>query len=91
MSDNEGFIKLKAYKENSFLKFAISDNGAGMSQDKLQEINQRLESSDISVGKHIGLANVHQRIQLLFGKEYGIKIIPLIKGTMIDITLPLKP
>lgn len=91
LSDNEGFIKLKAYKENSFLKFAISDNGAGMSQDKLQEINQRLESSDISVGKHIGLANVHQRIQLLFGKEYGIKIIPLIKGTMIDITLPLKP
>lgn len=89
-NDNSGFIKLKIYKENNFLKFSISDNGTGIPNDKLQEINQKLKSTDVPIGKHIGLANVNQRIQLLFGDEYGVKIIPLDKGTKIEITLPIK-
>jgi two-component system sensor histidine kinase YesM len=63
----------------------VSDNGLGMSQEtlnKIFEINPSRSSG-------IGVKNVHQRIQLYFGKEYGLKISSeLEEGTTVEIWLP---
>ena len=44
-----------------------------------------LNSSD---SKHIGVMNVHRRIQLLFGEEYGVSFPPSASGTEIFIRIP---
>ena len=67
----------------------IKDNGDGMSNKTLLKIITSIEdqSSDSS---HIGLNNVHRRIQLLYGPSFGIKIkSDLDKGTTVTINMPV--
>lgn len=69
--------------------FEIIDNGAGMEQHLVQE----MMTLDDEKGKHfsgIGIHNVHDRIQLLYGKDYGVIVSSSIGlGTIVTITLPL--
>ena len=68
----------------------ISDNGAGITPERLKEVNKNLDSIDaVTTGKHIGLANVNQRIKLIWGDEAGIKLIPLEQGLTVEISHPL--
>jgi two-component system sensor histidine kinase YesM len=49
-----------------FIKISITDDGAGVSGEKLREIN---------MGKTgIGLKNLSERLRLWYGKECGLKI-----------------
>lgn len=77
----------------------ISDNGKGMSLQELDSLNQKIHSSD-QIGKGvnaneqngtgIALANVHKRIQLLYGKEYGLNVYSSEKcGTDVELMLPI--
>ena len=43
-------------------------------------------------GSGVGLVNVHNRIQILFGKEYGLEIeSELDEGTTVSIRIPAIP
>ena len=54
---------------------AITDNGAGISGEIQQKLEERLgQSSTESSTDSIGLYNVNQRIKLRFGEPYGIGI-----------------
>lgn len=64
--------------------FEIRDNGLGMSKESLEEI--WIKESD-----SLGIKNTHDRIQLYFGKEYGLQIQSVLgKGTVVKIVLPKK-
>lgn len=89
LKDRKGMIYLKGFKNDNILNIIISDNGNGIDPQKLEEVNRRLTSDDVPSGKHIGLANVNQRIQLILEKKYGVKILPLEQGVQINITQPL--
>lgn len=89
LKDKKGKITLKAFEKNGCLHIIISDNGVGMTNDKLEALNKKLKSNEIPTGKHIGLANVNQRIQLIFGKEYGIAVNPKNCGVEIELTQPI--
>jgi sensor histidine kinase YesM len=47
-----------------------------------------LESDDIPENRGLGLLNVQQRIRLIFGNGYGIKISSGSGGTSVTVTLP---
>ena len=49
----------------------ITDNGAGMTGARLEELNRAMESGE-RVG--FGLATVHERLRLLFGSPYGLTL-----------------
>ena len=50
----------------------IEDNGKGMDAD---EINKWLNKNDKEEQKEsIGLRNIHRRLQLVFGMQYGLKV-----------------
>ncbi|RAV15327.1 sensor histidine kinase [Paenibacillus contaminans] len=56
------------------LQLCVSDNGPGMTPERLAEVRQRLtESVQPSGQQHIGLLNVHQRLQS-FGPLYGVRL-----------------
>lgn len=83
-SVDEGLVEIQAYLEEEALVFCVKDNGAGMSPQQLENI---LTAPAGHSG--IGVKNVHERIQLTFGKGYGITINSVLdEGTQVFIRLP---
>lgn len=75
-------------EEDGFMIY-VTDNGDGISPERLLEINEILNKKNNS-SSHIGLYNVKKRISLLYGEEYGLKIESDDgKGTKVTIKLPL--
>ena len=69
--DKEGKITISAHIIESKLILTVEDNGEGMTD---QQITSILEEQ-VKDRKHfngIGIPNVKERIQLFFGKEYGL-------------------
>lgn len=89
------FIRIDAGEENGFFWVSVEDNGAGMMSDKLAELHEKLNANrlgDESDGKKdgIGILNVHRRIQMVFGEEYGLRIdSELERGTKIRLIFPV--
>lgn len=84
----DGKIVISAYEQDKFLYLTVWDNGVGMSEDKVTALREVLAKkpelqtehatvrSTIQVNKPfgIGILNVHRRITIVFGDEYGIEI-----------------
>jgi len=90
-----GKINITARQSHKKCCICISDNGIGITEDKLQEINRQLDmdpdSLDNSARDKIGIYNVNSRIKLQYGKEYGLKLYSNYgKGTTVKIVLPAK-
>lgn len=66
-------IDITAKLCDEMLILTIRNDGVGMEPERLREVMDQLEQEHDST-RHIGLHNIHRRIQLLYGKEYGIKI-----------------
>lgn len=64
-------ILIKAFKDQEALIVQIIDNGNGIENDKLEEINNMAAFSG-TMRKSIGIKNVDMRIKLFFGQEYGL-------------------
>jgi two-component system sensor histidine kinase YesM len=65
----------------------VTDDGAGMTEDRLQAIKMSMNDSQQQVG--YGLCSVHQRIKLYFGESYGIQIESESGiGTVVTVELP---
>lgn len=71
-SDNR--ISIKGKLEQGDIVLQVVDNGTGISSDKLELINQQRTTAEVNPTGSIGLANVQERIQIVFGKVYGITI-----------------
>ncbi len=88
--DRPGIVGIIAKKKAEKLEITVFDNGCGMSEEQLQKVHTQLEeNSEPDNFESIGIENVHFRIRLLFGKEYGlvIKSIPN-QGTAVKIIIP---
>ena len=80
-----------------FLLLCISDDGNGMEERKVADINERLQKSGgiLATGESetkggIALVNVNTRIHLLFGEEYGIQVYSMQEnGTNVKIRIPV--
>lgn len=85
---DEGFIKVSAEIVNEKLLLQVSDNGSGMRPETVENILTARSESKEGVG--VGVKNVHERIQLCYGKEYGLEFISEVdQGTIVKIWLPL--
>ena len=78
-------IHIRGFREDSCLILTVEDNGLGMPEQKVQAIFRK----DASLNR-VGVRNVHQRIQLIYGEEYGLSIQSRPgQGTTVRFTLPL--
>ena len=85
-----GEIKVTAKKEGNAIVITVSDNGIGISEDKLNEIKKNLYEENFPGSKNIGLMNVNKRTKLIFGKFYGIGIESGNSNTTVSYTIPFK-
>ena len=86
--DDEGEIWVRGYRDGEDVCIEVRDNGLGMSEeilDSLLKENSRVPRK----GSGVGVINVHKRIQIRFGKKYGLEIeSEPDEGTMVRIRLP---
>ncbi|MEK5444653.1 MULTISPECIES: sensor histidine kinase [unclassified Fredinandcohnia] len=87
-----GTMEIRTQSTNDILEIHVIDNGKNMDQEKASQL-----MNDIQKEKHeglsgIGLKNVHQRIQMMFGEQYGIKIWRdnIEEKTYVTLSLPVK-
>ena len=69
--DKAGTIVLTGWLEDSSIVLLISDDGVGISPDKLSSILSG-EGSSSSGGTNIAVYNPHRRLQILYGTDYGL-------------------
>ena len=89
--DDEGKITVRGEKKEDDIYIIIEDNGMGMRKEVLENI---LKDNN-KVPKHgsgVGVINVHSRIQLMFGEQYGLEIYSEPdEGTRVVIHIPAIP
>lgn len=86
---NGGLIEITGFREGDHIELIVKDNGQGMDSETLDTLNEYLEGLNNNF-KSIGLKNVHKRIRLYYGNNYGLRIFstPGI-GTEVKLTLPI--
>jgi len=81
---DEGEITIRGYLKEDHLYFEVEDDGLGMSEEVIQNVLYE-EANE----QGVGLNNVHERIRLMYGKQYGLEIESEIEeGTKIIFKLP---
>ena len=88
-------ITLKCRQEDGLLVLSVTDNGTGIAPERLHEIQCALNGSgtgNIRSGKNgIGVVNVHQRIQLMYGEACGLRFISCEGlGTSVEVRIPAR-
>ena len=71
---DKGFVKIIVKKIDKDIEVAIEDDGVGIEQAVIDNLDKKIE-------ENIGLKNVHQRLKLLYGE--GLNITKLEQGTRI--------
>lgn len=65
LRDRRGLITISLYELDTTIVLSVSDNGVGLSQTSHTSSFKKT---------HYGIQNINERIQLVFGYEYGVKI-----------------
>lgn len=88
-----GTIVVHIFKKDcSDLQIDITDDGVGMDEKMAEFLLSEKSGNKTSFFKKIGIANVHNRIQLEFGAKYGLSIKSEMGSfTTVTILLPAKP
>jgi two-component system sensor histidine kinase YesM len=83
-------IYLSGKRIGDIVEISVYDNGVGMSEEDLSELISGLDNRQENTDYYgIGVRNVHQRIRLIFGNEYGLDITSKVDaGTTVHIRIP---
>ncbi|RCW49595.1 sensor histidine kinase [Paenibacillus prosopidis] len=84
-----GYITIQIAQEQEQIVFAISDNGVGIAQEKIDEL-QRYFHEDDAMGDSIGMKNVMTRLKICYGESFHFAIVSVPNnGTRITLRLPI--
>lgn len=88
---NGAMVTVNIRQEENHAVFTITDNGAGIAPERLEQICKTLDIGEEQEGARIGLRNVHDRLKLSYGAEYGLSIESrLNEGTSITFRIPME-
>jgi two-component system sensor histidine kinase YesM len=83
----KGEIKITAHKADNCVLVIVADTGMGMSDEELDKVNNSI--SDYTKDFGYGIRNVNRRIELLFGKGFGLHYVKNESGGVtVEIRLP---
>ena len=89
--EENGRIILHVSMENETLRIKVFDNGCGMSKAELETMQNNIFHHPEDSAKSIGLSNIYKRIQLYYGKAYGISVSSKKGlGTCVTLTVPAR-
>lgn len=88
--DQGGTIRISGKRIGDTICFIVEDDGRGMTQDQVVNIFKKNMQQSITTGG-VAIKNVHERLQIYFGKEYGLTYESTLgKGTRVYVCIPVK-
>ncbi|AFC33196.1 putative two-component sensor histidine kinase [Paenibacillus mucilaginosus 3016] len=97
MMVDEGFIRIRAERAGDRVRITVADDGLGMPPEKVKGLLQAEAPENggpgpgSSSGSGVGIRNVHERIRLMYGEEYGLEIESrLEEGTTVTLWIPYR-
>ncbi len=96
---SHGTVEIRGFQTQSKIIIQVRDDGIGMKPEKVQALMNRITCPETdapkedapSRGSGVALRNVHQRLQLYYGTEYGLRVISSEHiGTQVEISMPRK-
>ena len=89
--DGEGEIHVRGYRRDNDVYLEVEDNGLGMPEEEAAELLNGKERPH-KHGSGVGLVNVHSRLKLRFGEDYGLIVHSCPdEGMMVQIHIPYVP
>jgi len=83
-------IHTKIIIEDDIVKILMRDTGAGMSKEKVAQLNKAMNGETVPGLELYGVKNIRERIKILLGDEAGILYESKEgEGTIVTITLPI--
>jgi len=88
---DKGHILVAARRGDEDLYIQIIDDGVGMTEETMSHILREDYSMKKSGHTSIGVVNVNRRIQMIYGKDYGLLVQSVLgAGTKITIHIPAR-
>ncbi len=85
-----GRITVKGRREGDDIVISVTDDGIGMTKERLDEVISGLNQKQPEDSAIYGLYNVNERIRLKFGEKYGITLDSVYgQGSTCNILLPM--
>lgn len=89
-------LVVRAKQEGYNIVFTVEDDGLGIPPHELEGLQQMLKDDRNAIVEKsrygIGLRNTNRRIQLIYGKDYGLTIESEVEErTCVTVTLPKRP
>lgn len=83
-------INLSGEIEPDMVCVIISDNGRGIADEEMKELERRLGTGEVYRQKcSVGIVNVNERLKKIFGEEYGVEVLPKnTNGTTVIMRIP---
>lgn len=82
---SRGILIIKAYTvATNEIRLSVCDNGVGLTVDQWEDIIHEENKG------HHGIWNIHTRVELVYGQNYGLKLEPQEKGTYISVCFPIE-
>jgi two-component system sensor histidine kinase YesM len=90
-ADRPGLVVIKGYAQDSMLHFSVTDNGVGMSPEKIDRLMRGPDTEARRRMTGIGISNVQNRLQLMYGPPFGLTITSVENVfTTVEIVIPLR-
>ncbi len=93
----KGNVWLTVYATDRRVVIKVKDDGIGIREERLKEINRKLyEAQDGSLKDNhnnlgIAMTNINRRIKMQYGEKYGVSILSSYGvGTEVEVSLPLR-
>ena len=87
----KGYVKIIGREKDGRMELSVTDNGAGMTPERLRQVRESLASDAANPVEHpfFGLLNVNKRIQLYYNQQKGLQIDSDKNGTTVRLSVPL--
>lgn len=70
----KGQLIIKVQREESDIRIEVTDNGNGMSPDKIEQVLSKSNTTTSESFNSMGVSNVQERMRMMYGEPYGLRI-----------------
>ena len=81
-------VHVSVFVKDDLLVIRVQDNGNGIPAETLERIHESLRTHNAAGSGHLGLLNVNERIRLMYGETYGVRLLSSDKGTTVELLFP---
>ncbi len=67
-------LSVKVLQEGKRVRIIIKDNGKGMTEKRLKQVEEKLSHPKVELHGSIGLQNVNERLRASFGSSYYMSL-----------------